>query len=219
MTFIHTGGLSIDFPKGEHGLSYYVATEDCSIHKCSTNYADKYLENYYGHTGPIYRVRCNPFWHGQECPIFLSCSYDWTVRVWSMHDQHEALVCHQISNNALKAQVNDIQWSPNTSSCFASVANDGRIEIWDLFTEPLNPVVTYFDPDDNGEPIKTPKTIVRFSVTSPVILTGNLKGEVDVYRTKGLEHVQVSEQDQQHRLLSALKQDDFAQDNKDKKGE
>ena len=129
-----------------------------------------------------------------------------------MHDSHEALVCHQIQGQALKAQVNDIMWSPNTSSCFASVANDGRIEVWDLFTEPLNPIVTYFDQDENGEDINTPKTIVRFSATSPVILTGNLKGEVDVYRTKGLEHVQVSEQDQQHRLLSALKHDDFAQD-------
>lgn len=101
-------------------------------------------------------------------------------------------------------------WSPNTSSCFASVANDGRIEVWDLFIEPLNPIVTYFDQDENGEDINIPKTIVRFSATSPVILTGNLKGEVDVYRTKGLEHVQVSEQDQQHRLLTALKHDDFA---------
>lgn len=40
MTFINTGGLSIDFPKGEHGLSYFAATEDCSIHKCSTSYPD-----------------------------------------------------------------------------------------------------------------------------------------------------------------------------------
>jgi hypothetical protein len=51
------------------------------------------------------------------------------------------------------------------------------------------------------------------------VLSGNLNGEVDVYRTKGLEHVQVSEQDQQNRLMQALKKDDFAQDNKEKKVE
>lgn len=126
------------------------------------------------------------------------------------------MVCHQISDQALKAQVNDIEWSPNTSSCFASVTNDGRIEIWDLFTEPLGPVVTYFDKDENGNHDNTPKTIVRFSATSPVILSGNLKGEVDVYRTRGLEHVQVSEQDQQNRLLAAIRKgrNDFANDAK-----
>ena len=145
MTFITTGGLSIDFPQREHGLSYFAATEDCSIHKCSTSYPDQYLENYYGHTGPIYRVRCNPFWHGHECPIFLTCSYDWTVRVWSAKENTEVLVCHQIASNPLKDQVNDIQWNPNTSSSFASVANDGRIEIWDLRVEALAPLVTHFD--------------------------------------------------------------------------
>ena len=84
MTFIYTGGLSIDFPadNGSHN-NYFTATEDCTIHKCSTSYSEQYLENYYGHTGPIYRVRCNPYWDSTDCPIFLSCSYDWTVRVWN----------------------------------------------------------------------------------------------------------------------------------------
>jgi len=62
MTFITTGGLSIDFPKGEN-INYFVATEDCTIHKCSTSYPDQYLDTFYGHGGPIYRIRCNPFWH------------------------------------------------------------------------------------------------------------------------------------------------------------
>ena len=39
MTFIFTGGLSIDFPKGE-SINYFAATEDCSIHKCSVSYPD-----------------------------------------------------------------------------------------------------------------------------------------------------------------------------------
>jgi dynein intermediate chain 4, axonemal len=102
MTFITTGGLSIDFPKGESTI-YYAATEDCSIHKCSVSYPDQYLENYYGHAGPIYRIRCNPFWNAQDCPIFLSCSYDWTVRVWHAKEFSEKLVCQQMSSYPLKA--------------------------------------------------------------------------------------------------------------------
>ena len=60
----------------------------------------------------------------------------------------------------------------------------------------LMPIVTHFDKLENGDTDSTPKTIVRFSNTSPVLLTGNDKGAVDVYRSKGLEHVQVSDQDQ-----------------------
>jgi hypothetical protein len=52
-----------------------------------------------------------------------------------------------------------------------------------------------------------------------VLLSGNDKGAVDVYRSKGLEHVQVSDQDQQNRLLGAIKKDDFTEDDKSKKPE
>ena len=88
MTFINTGGLSIDFPNSvESNVTYFVATEDCSIHQCSMSYSEQYLETYYGHTGPIYRIRCSPFWNKDECPIFLTCSYDWTVRIWHAKDK------------------------------------------------------------------------------------------------------------------------------------
>jgi WD40 repeat protein len=57
--------------------------------------------------------------------------------VWNAKENTEKLICHQINNFNLKEQVNDIEWSPHTSSVFASVANDGRIEIWDLFKDNL----------------------------------------------------------------------------------
>lgn len=101
--------------------------------------------------------------------------------------------CRSISDeNKLKAQVNDIMWSPITSSCFALVADDGRIEIWDLKIEPLEPVKIHFDED------RSPKTIVRFLVMgqkAPIILTGNSKGRVDVYRSYGLKHALVGDEE------------------------
>lgn len=84
------------------------------------------------------------------------------------------------------------------------------MEIWDLKDDTLGPIITFFDTDENGDRIHTPKTIVKFSPTAPVVLTGNLNGQVDVYRTKGLEHVQVLVTDQQNRLMGALKKDDFS---------
>jgi len=100
MTFINTGGLSIDFPaNSEQNMNYFTATEDCTIHQCSMSYAEQYLETYTGHMGPIYKLRCNPFFHKDDCPIFLTCSYDWTVKVWNAkHTVGPKLTCHQIES-------------------------------------------------------------------------------------------------------------------------
>ena len=80
---------------------------------------------------------------------------------------------------------------------FASVTNDGRIEIWDLKQDNLNPVIIHFDQTNDAVPqqLHIPKTVVAFGRDSPVILSGNSIGQVDVYRVNGLEHVQVSERD------------------------
>lgn len=114
-------------------------------------------------------------------------------------------------------------WSPDTSTVFASVANDGRLEIWDLKEDYLNPVVTQFDIDADGNEDHTPKTVVRFtpnySKMSPVVMTGNSKGQVDVYRTRGFEHMQVSNEDQWNRLMSSLKKDDFSGDKNEKEAD
>lgn len=127
--------------------------------------------------------------------------------MWNAKQKECKLVCHSIKT--LSDQVNDITWSPTTSSVFASVANDGRIEIWDLHRDPLAPVLTHFDKDVSGNDVNTPKTVVRFSRNSPVVLSGNDCGKVNVYRTFGLEHVQVSERDQINRLLGAITKDEF----------
>ena len=109
----------------------------------------------------------------------------------------------------LKQQVNDIEWSPHTSSVFAMVAEDGRLEIWDLKNN-LEPRKTWWDKNDGVED-RTPKTVVRWSHDNPVIATGNTKGIVDVYWVAGLDHVQVSESDQIERLLNSIVKDEFGE--------
>ena len=54
---------------------------------------------------------------------------------------------------------------------------------------------------------------------SPVVMTGNSKGEVDVYRTRGFEHMQVSYEDQWNRLITAIKKDDFTNDKNEQEAE
>ena len=215
MTFINTGGLSIDFP-AEQSANYFASTEDGTVNRCSVSYSERSLDTYTGHTGPVYKVRCSPFW-ANDCQIFLTCSYDWTVRVWNHKEpigKQEKLVCRE---QHLQEQVNDVAWSPSTSSVFALVSDDGRVEIWDLYKNNLEPKLTYFDKINKKTRSNTAKTCVRWSRQSPVLVTGNVEGVVHVYRTNGLEHVQVSHGDQVQRLLDSIKKDDFTDDSKDTK--
>ena len=66
--------------------------------------------------------------------------------------------------------------------------------------------------------METPKTVVKFLKTSPVVLAGSTDGKVSVYRIRGLEHGPVSDEDQQHRIMSCTAKDDVAA-NKEKKEE
>ncbi|CAM9678749.1 unnamed protein product [Chrysoparadoxa australica] len=142
-------GLSIDFPQGD-GATYFVGTEDGLIHKCSTSYNEQYLETYTGHSGPIYSIKCSPFWD----QALLSCSADWTVRLW---DQRQTCSLHVFHSVDLAAGVNDIAWSPTSSTIFASVAGDGRIELWDLTVSTLDPVVRVKVTEDPPEPEEPPE--------------------------------------------------------------
>ena len=36
------------------------------------------METYFGHYGPVYKVKWNPF----SPSVFLSCSADWTIKLW-----------------------------------------------------------------------------------------------------------------------------------------
>lgn len=46
---------------------------------------------------------------------------------------------------------------------------------------------------------------------APIILTGNNRGEVDVYRSFGLKHGLVSTEDQVKRIQDAIAKDDYTE--------
>jgi len=183
--------MSIDFSKKDSSV-YFAATDDGTIHRCSTSYTDQYLDTLFGHHGPVYKVRCNPF----SPDYILSYSYDWTARLWSLKDNSTKLI---FSPPDLMDQINDIDWSPNTSTIFSLVTNDGRVELWNC-VEPLVPFV--YDRPLVQNPI--PRTSVRFSSTSPVLVTGNAAGIVEVFRLTGLETTQLSDDQQQKKLAKAI---------------
>jgi len=160
-------GMCIAFSPRDPSL-YMAGTEDGPIHKCSCSYNEQHLESFFGHSGPVYKLRWSPF-----CPnTFLSCSADWSIKLW-----------HQESPNAIFTffsttdYVADVCWSPYNSTVFASVTGDGRVDVWDVSVSTLDPLAS----------VKTGKRLstVAFSLASPVLVVGHEGGGVDVYSLEG----------------------------------
>ena len=192
LIFREANGLSFDFPNNDTTI-YYVALEECTIHRCRISYKDQYTDNYYGHQGPVYKIRCNPF----DPNILISCSYDWCVKIWNNKHNYPVMNLH---TNELCHQVNDIEWSKDTSTVFGDVADDGRIEIWDLARSAIQPIIVLIDED------KVPKKSIKFSEGAKVVATGSASGNIDIYRIYNMEHSPVSDEHQVKRLQNIIEQ-------------
>jgi len=203
IVFRKSSGFCVDFPRqtarGEPS-TYLVGTEDGLVHRCSTSYNEQYLDTYYGHSGPVYRVRCNPF----MSHAFLTCSADWTMKLWTTkppagHPPETPLLTFQSTD--LFDAVNDVIWAPQNSTSFAAAMDDGRIELWDLSEKPLDPIVVHY-PQANMPQRR--RTCVRFSPNSPVLVAGDDQGSVDVMRMYNTNQSYYSDQEQQDRLAAVM---------------
>ncbi len=113
-------GLCFDFFANDNA-QYCLGTEDGLVHQCSVSYNEQVLETYYGHTAPVYQLRCSPF----LADAFISCSADWTVKVWNQRNPKPML-----SFQSGFDYVTDVAWSPFNATVFSTVSRDGRVEVW-----------------------------------------------------------------------------------------
>jgi len=126
----YASGLCFDFSPLDPTV-YLAGTESGTIHKCSCNYNDNYLQDFVGHEPgmPVYRLRWSTF----APNIFLSCSADWTIKLWN-HDNSGSTTPSKflLSFNSSHTYVADIRWAPRHSTVFGSVTGDGKLDIWDI---------------------------------------------------------------------------------------
>ena len=149
--------------------NYYLAgTEDGHIHRCPCSYSEQHLESFFGHSGPVYKIKMSPF----SPNTFLSCSADWTIKMWK--EEHDQAI---FTFSSTTDYVADICWSPNNSTVFASVTGDGKVDVWDISINTLDPIFSL----STGLRLST----VSFSIASPVLVVGHEGGGVDVYSLEG----------------------------------
>eukprot|EP00281_Chroomonas_sp_CCMP1168_P011036 CAMPEP_0206279230 /NCGR_PEP_ID=MMETSP0047_2-20121206/37914_1 /ASSEMBLY_ACC=CAM_ASM_000192 /TAXON_ID=195065 /ORGANISM="Chroomonas mesostigmatica_cf, Strain CCMP1168" /LENGTH=721 /DNA_ID=CAMNT_0053709171 /DNA_START=20 /DNA_END=2186 /DNA_ORIENTATION=- len=180
-------GMSIDFNPKDHSI-YVVGTEEGSIHRCSVSYTEQYLDSYGGHSGPVYKVVWSPF----QPTAFLSCSADWSIRLWWQESESSMLTMQSSAD-----YVSDIQWSPTVSTIFASVTGDGYVCIWDMSISTLDPII-------NEKILPRRPTCIRFSPNSNVVVAGDDTGRVTVYRVSGIDDTNYTHEEQVARLDRAL---------------
>ena len=115
------GGMCFDFHKTQENL-FLVGTEEGYIHLCNTAFTSQYTETYKDHYLAVYSVK----WNEYHPKTFLSCSADWTIKLWIMGMQRP------IKSFDLGNSVGDIAWAPYSSTVFAAVTSEGRLYIYDL---------------------------------------------------------------------------------------
>ncbi|XP_061119030.1 dynein, axonemal, intermediate chain 1, paralog 2 isoform X1 [Conger conger] len=160
-------GTSFDFHKQVDYL-FLVGTEEGKIHKCSKAYSSQFLETYSAHNMAVDSVRWNHF----HPKVFISCSSDWTVKIWD----------HTISTPMftfdLNSAVGDVAWSPYSSTVFAAVTADGKVHVFDLSVNKYEAICQ--------QPVvakkKTKLTHIEFNPIYPIIIIGDDRGYVTSFK-------------------------------------
>jgi WD40 repeat protein len=134
------------------------------VHKCSCSYNEQTMHDYVGHEGPVYAIRWSPFVPG----VFVTCSADWTLRIWR-EDQEEAVRVVTTGSHTIA----DCAWSPRASTMLVTVDDTG-LSVWDFAVEELDPVVIV--PCPNG----AKGTVVTLSPATPTVAFGDSDGRITV---------------------------------------
>jgi dynein intermediate chain 1 len=155
------GGCCFDFNKHSEHL-FIVGTEEGKIHKCSKAYSGQYLETYQGHHMAVYSLKWNPY-HPR---VFISCSADWTVKIWD----------HNLANPVLSfdlgCAVGDVAWAPYSSTVFAAVTSDGKVHVFDLAKNKHEPLC------EQKIMKKSKLTHVSFNQKAFIVIAGDDRGGV-----------------------------------------
>lgn len=152
-------GCSFDFHKETPHL-FVVGTEEGYIHKCSTAYNSQYLQSYDGHQMAVYSLK----WNHMHSDVFLSSSADWTVKLWDRKSP-KSIMTFDLNNS-----VGDVAWAPYSSTVFAAVTADGKVNVFDLDENKHEPMC------EQKVVRKAKLTKIVFNPKYPVILVGDDRG-------------------------------------------
>jgi len=165
------GGSCFDFNQHNPHL-FVVGTEEGSIQLYSKEHNTRFVRAYNGHHMAIYTVRWNTF----HPDVFLSCSADWTVKLWKLSNNNPVMTFD------LNTSVGDVAWSPFSSTVFATITDDekkeGKVRVFDLDVNKHEPIG-----EMKMKPSKKARlTNICFNPKEPIICVGDDQGEVQILK-------------------------------------
>lgn len=134
------------------------------------NSVDK-IVMYDEHEGPISSISINnPSSEYQALSgLVLTSSYDWTVKLWSPNDNKESIRTFEHSDD----YIYDVQWNPSNPSIFATVNNDGMMDLFDL-TKDMEQPTAHVKINQNSQ------NKCRWNGEGSVIVSGDSAGNVSL---------------------------------------
>lgn len=160
------GGMCFDVCPTDSAI-YVVGTEDGSVYQCNKSQTESYDLDYAPHAELVYRIRWSPY-----SPLFfLTCSADWTTRVYRLDQAKPMLKLDSPNQDA----VQDVAWSYTNALHFATVTVQGNVEIWTLL-DTIYPrwLIQYKDR-------RRLNAVLFAEQETPVIVVGDEEGEVCVF--------------------------------------
>ncbi|XP_045418902.1 dynein axonemal intermediate chain 1 isoform X3 [Lemur catta] len=134
------------------------------VWQCSKSYSSQFLDTYDAHNMAVDAVSWNPF----HTKVFMSCSSDWTVKIWD-HTIKTPMFIYD-----LNSAVGDVAWAPYSSTVFAAVTTDGKAHVFDLAINKYEAIC--------NQPVVAKKknkiTHVQFNPIHPIIIVGDDRGHV-----------------------------------------
>lgn len=156
-------GTSFDFHKKIDYL-FLVGTEEGRIHKCSKAYSSQFLDTIDAHHMAVDSLSWNPF----HPDIFISCSADWTVKIWD-HNYSQPMFTFD-----LNSAVGDVAWAPYSSTVFSAVTADGKVHVFDLNVNKYEALCE----QTVVQKKKTKLTHVEFNPKHYIVIVGDERGYV-----------------------------------------
>ncbi|GAA51025.1 dynein intermediate chain 1 axonemal [Clonorchis sinensis] len=117
------------------------------------------------HQLPVSDLQWNPI----VVEVLMSCSADWTVKFWTLGNEMALLVLD------LFDPVMDVAWAPYSSSVFATLTFEGRVEIYDLMFNKTQPIAAH-QIGCAKFPVKGTK--LSFNPILPLLFVGDSRGDV-----------------------------------------
>jgi WD40 repeat protein len=153
-----SGGTCFDFNPAIPML--VVGSEEGTISTYHTAYNSTLAQSFDGHSMAVYAVRWNQF----HPNIFISCSADWTVKIWE-HTTRNAIMTFD-----LHTSIGDVVWAPYKSTVFACVTSDGWLKLFDLAASRHEPV------GEHRLSKTTKLSHLAFNPRDPIIAVGDDRG-------------------------------------------